>query len=142
MKSRFIIFIVSLVILFSSVYSIAGVPVNNTPKIKVEGLVELTHQEFLDLNAKEVKQKTGKRIGLKKKIALKIAQNKLKNGIKKGNAPTKTQEFKFNIGGFLLGFFFGLIGTLLCLLFKDQKNAVLSSLIGLGVLILIVVLLI
>jgi len=91
-------------------------------------------QEFLDLTSAEISQKTGRKLKLKEKIILKLTQRKIKKRIKKGESFDIKADYQaatnsFNMGGFLLGFFIPLLGSLLALLFG--WNAFKSSLLGL-----------
>ena len=88
---------------------------------------------FANMSLKEVAAKTGKKLKLRDKIVLKLAQKQIKKNLKKGK-PINAEEIyttsdkRFNLGGFLLGFFFSLLGVLVALLFG--KNAVRSALLG------------
>lgn len=100
-----------------------------TQKFGVENI-----QEFLNLTSVEITQKTGRKPKLKERIVLKLAQRKIKKRINKGEsfdikADYQTATNSFNLGGFLLGFFIPLLGSLLALLFG--WDAFKSSLLGL-----------
>lgn len=99
-------------------------------------------EDFLNLTPKEIKQRTGEKLSLKEKLALRYVQSQIKRDIKKGISPADAtfnlddEARKFNIGGFLLGLFLGLIGWLISLLFKN-KNVRRSALLGWGVAVVI-----
>lgn len=104
----------------------------------------LSAEEFLALTPKEIKKNTGKKLRFKEKVALKIAQTTLKRNLKKakkGKDVTGTKKMTFHIGGFLLGFFLGLIGVLIAYLVLEDKDAGKSSLIGLGAALVLIILL-
>lgn len=89
---------------------------------------------FVNVSFKEVAEAKQKKLKLKEKVVLKLAQRQVKKQLKKSQKVDveeiyESAERRFSIGGFLLGFFLGLIGVLIALLFG--KNAVRSSLIGL-----------
>ena len=91
-------------------------------------------QDFLDLSPKDITKNTGKKQKLKDKIVLRLVQKRIKKKIKNNKFFDISEEYPnatndFNVGGFLLGFFLGIIGVLLAVLFGG--NAVKSSLIGL-----------
>ncbi|MBI5914818.1 MAG: hypothetical protein HY842_05530 [Bacteroidetes bacterium] len=98
----------------------------------------MTVEDFLKLTPKKIKESTGEKLSLKERLALRYVQSQIKREVKKGVSPSDEgfnlddQARKFNIGGFLLGLFFGLIGFLIALLFKN-KNVRRSALIGWGV---------
>ncbi|MCB0705467.1 MAG: hypothetical protein KDC34_09170 [Saprospiraceae bacterium] len=93
-------------------------------------LNDLSVDEFLALSPRDIQEKTGKKVKLADRIALRLTQRQLKkNKSLDFGAAYEDASGNFSIGGFLLGFFFGLIGVLIALLFG--RNAVRSSLIGL-----------
>jgi hypothetical protein len=131
----------------STVWSASANSPSKTQKRKAETQQTLAHlatmdyKELKDLKVKDWEEKAGRKLRLKEKIFLGMAKKqaqKFDRKVQKGKA--QPNEFKFNIGGFLLGFFLGLIGLLITLAFKDQKNALISAAIGIGVLLVIVLL--
>lgn len=97
-------------------------------------LSNLSAEEFLDLNAKDLKKITGKKLRFRDRMALKLAQQNVKKLMKEGASIDTAAEYKkarggFNILGFLLGFVLGPIGVLLAWIFVDAGLR--SSLIGL-----------
>lgn len=100
-------------------------------------------QDFLDLSPKDISKNTGKKQKLKDKIVLRLVQKRIKKKIKNGESFKISEEYpaamnKFNVGGFLLGFFLGPLGVLLAILFGG--NAFKSSLLGCLCLILVIIL--
>ncbi len=98
-----------------------------------DGFDNLTTLQFLKLTPKDLHSRTGKRVTLKERIVLKLVQKRAKKSLTQGMrfnlAEAKaTADGNFNLGGFLLGFFFSLIGVLIAILFG--RNAVRSALIG------------
>ena len=94
-------------------------------------------EQFLNFTPKKFKEERGKKLSLKDKLALKFIQKNLSHTVKNGtNLPVSfdlAQEArKFKIGGFLLGFFLGILGLLISLFFKD-KDTRRSVLYGFGV---------
>lgn len=97
---------------------------------------------FLSLSPKDIYAGTGKKLSFKEKMGLKIAQKELKTKVKDHqideNAVVELDkqmgygESSFNLGGFLLGFFLGLIGVGLAHIFFDDKDLRRSSWKGLG----------
>lgn len=98
---------------------------------------------FLSLSPKDIYAATGNKLSFKEKMGLKIAQKELKNKVKENQIDENTiveldkqmgyGESSFNLGGFLLGFFLGLIGVGLAHIFSDDKDFRRSSWKGLGV---------
>jgi len=91
-------------------------------------------QDFLNLNLADIAKTTGKKLSLKDKVVLKLAQRKIKKKIKKGESFDVKTDYEnasrnFNVGGFLLGFFIPVLGSLLAILFGG--DAFRSSLLGL-----------
>jgi len=97
-------------------------------------LSNLSAEEFLDLSAKDLQKMTGKKLRLRDKMGLKLAQRNVKKLLKeKASAINVAEEFQkerggFNILGFLLGLVLGPIGILLAWIFVD--DGLRSSLIG------------
>ena len=102
----------------------------------------MTVEDFLNITPKKIKERTGEKLSLKERLALRYVQSQIKRDIKKGISPADTafnlddEARKFNIGGFLLGLLLGLIGVLISLLFKN-RNVRRSALLGFGISILI-----
>ena len=145
MKNLFTISVLFL-FLFSSI-SLSAVnsvqPVEDLPLTSVLG--DMTAEDFVQLRAKEIKQRTGKKLKLKERIVLKVAQHKVKKQLKNGELADyketyENAERRFSLGGFLLGFFLGLIGLLIALLFGRNafRSALLGFLVWLVVLLIIV----
>jgi hypothetical protein len=109
-------------------------------------------KSFLSLSAKDIYEGTGKKLSFKEKMGLKIAQKELKAQVKKNqideNAIVELDkqmgygESSFNLGGFLLGFFLGLIGVGLAHIFSDDKDLRRSSWKGLGAWIILLLVLV
>lgn len=110
----------------------------------------ITLADFMNLSPFGYKALTGTRLGLKHGIELKMTQKQLKQVIRidgtvdvKALIKASEEPFRFHIGGFLLGFFLGIIGVIITLFFKDanRKSRLYSSLIGLGIVIILALLL-
>lgn len=125
------------------------------PKVKVDpsatiaykGIENMTIESFLDLNPKKIKEETGQKLKLKEKIVLKLVQRDIRKKVKKNEVVNFEEDYaaakrNFNLGGFLLGFFFSLLGVLVALLFgKDAvRSAWKGFLVGLLVGLLIILL--
>lgn len=106
--------------------------------------------DFVKLTPSGYKALTGKKIGFKHGVELKVTQKQLKKAIRKDGTvdvqelqKAAAEPFKFHLGGFALGFLLGLLGVIIALFFKDanRKSRITSSLIGLGVVVILVLLL-
>lgn len=85
--------------------------------------------DFLNMSAKEIGQKRGKKLKLKERLALMLMKRQIKKAVKKGesvedvvqkmNAEAESESTS-NILGFLLGFLLGLIGVLIAYIFYKQ----------------------
>lgn len=85
--------------------------------------------DFLNMSAKEIGQKRGKKLKLKERLALMLMKRQIKKAVKKGesvedmvermNAEAESDSTS-TILGFLLGFLLGLIGVLIAYLFYKQ----------------------
>jgi hypothetical protein len=111
---------------FPTVLKRSGSPTQNL-------LTNLDLNQFLNLRPQDLKHLNRGRVTLKDKIVLKLAQKSVKRQLKKGASIELDGVYaeannNFNIGGFLLGFFFSIIGVLVAILFG--KNAVRSALLG------------
>ncbi|TAK32787.1 MAG: hypothetical protein EPO28_17580 [Saprospiraceae bacterium] len=99
-------------------------------------------EDFLSLTPKKIKESTGEKLSLKERLALRYVQSQIKRDIKKGISPADAtfnlddEARRFNIGGFLLGLFLGLIGFLISLLFRN-RNVRRSALLGWGIAVVI-----
>lgn len=102
---------------------------------------KLTAEKFVQLSAKEFGTITNQKLGWKQKMVLKYTQHQIKKQLTRGESIGSAEEMyynnssRFSLGGFLLGFFLGLIGVLIAILFG--RNAVRSALIGLLCLIIV-----
>jgi hypothetical protein len=107
---------------------------------------------FLSLSPKDIYAGTGNKLSFKEKMGLKFAQKELKTQVKKNQIDENTiveldkqmgyGESSFNLGGFLLGFFLGLIGVGLAHIFSDDKDFRRSSWKGLGAWIILLLVLV
>ncbi len=94
---------------------------------------ELDGEDFLNLKAKTIRKATKKKLTLKERIHLKVVKYEMAHQMRK-NADFNAEEYYrvaaggFSLGGFLLGFFLPIIGSLIALLFG--WNAFRWSLIG------------
>ena len=102
-------------------------------KVKDYAFEHLTTEQFLSLRPKDIRSISGKRVTLKERIVLKIVQQKIRKALKQEteinlSSAHAEADRNFNVGGFLLGFFFSLVGVLIAILFGG--NAVRSALLG------------
>ncbi len=96
--------------------------------------------QFLTLSPKEYKATTGKKLNLRSRIELRYGQHLMRQAVHQDGTidVARVQQyandggFHFHVGGFLLGFFLGLIGVLITLFFHDdnKKARTGSALIG------------
>jgi len=107
----------------------------------------MSADDFLQMDANDLKEMTGERVRLKDRYALAMTKRLVKKQLKKGEKTNIGEEFKenrngFSVVGFLLGFFLSFIGALIAwILFKDGlKSALLGMLCSLIIIILSIVL--
>lgn len=110
-------------------------------------LQNLTTDDLLSLTPERYRLHTGKKLSLGERISLRLVKKSIRKHLKRGetfvlNDVVESEKFKFKIGAFLLGFFFGLIGFLVSLAFKDRRNAMISAGIGWAIGVVIVLTLI
>jgi hypothetical protein len=125
--------------------------VNVAPKNSnlVEYISNLSPNEFLKLNPKQIKKQTGTKLSLTQKIALKIAQKHVRKQIKRGDDIDMRQAGADTKSGvdalwLILGIFLGLIAVIIALVTKKDKddNRVKSALIGWAIWLVLLLLLI
>lgn len=131
---KFLIGLFTLIVLFPFQSEAVIKPVDSQKSFFQEKFGVDNIQAFLNLNPVDIAKTTGKKLNFKEKIVLKLTQRKIKKKIKKGASFNIKTEYEnasgnFNVGGFLLGFFIPVIGSLLAILFGG--NAFKSSLLGL-----------
>jgi len=122
--------------------------VNSSQKGKISSFFnELSAQDFLEIEVKDLKEITGKRVRLRDRYALAMTKRLVKKQLKKGEEVNISEEFKenkngFSVVGFLLGFFLSFLGALIAwIFFKDGlKSALLGMLCSALIVILSVVL--
>ena len=84
-------------------------------------------QDFLALTPKKYKELTGEKLSFTQKIALKMAQRKVKRAIKNNEKVDSSvmanavDTSDFNIGGFVLGLLLSAIGVLIAYLIGDTS---------------------
>ena len=110
-------------------------------------LNDLSPQDFLELEAKDLKEMTGKRVRLRDRYALAMTKRLVKKQLKKGEKVNISAEYKenasgFSVVGFLLGFFLSILGALLAWIFFQDglKSALLGMLCSALIIILSIVL--
>jgi hypothetical protein len=102
----------------------------------------MTVQDFLALTPKKYKELTGEKLSLTQKIALKMAQRKMKKAIKNNEKVDVAamagglDTSDFNIGGFVLGLLLNVIGVLIAYLIGDT-NVIKWAWIGFAVFLVI-----
>ena len=107
------------------------VPPTTLEAYALDPAMNLSVSQFAALSVKELQNMSHRKLNLQDKLAFKLTQRAIKKKIKRGEVYNfdDAANYRFNIGGFLLGFFLGIVGVLLALLFG--RNAFRSSLIGL-----------
>ena len=96
--------------------------------------------EFMNLSPAIIKARTGKRMKIKDRLALKLTQRALQKQLDRGEqADFEEANYNFSLGGFLLGFFLGLLGVLIALI-AFPRDVFRSSLVGLLCFILVLLL--
>ena len=112
----------------------------NETKLSINDVIKMTPKEYTEI--------TGKKLNLKDRIVFSMLKNDLKNTeVDKTetielNAAMADSNSEFNLGGFLTGFFLGLLGVGLVHIFSRDSNVRRSSWKGFGTwLILLIVLL-
>ncbi len=136
MKKQLTIFATFLFLLVNIQY-VSAVKSPVVDKINVEAkdqqidftTTSMSVEDFLNMSAKEIGQKRGKKLKLKERLALMLMKRQIKRAVKKGESVEDMVE-KMNaeaesdststILGFLLGFLLGLIGVLIAYIFYKQ----------------------
>lgn len=108
------------------------------------GLQDLTAEQLLSLTTKGYQELTGKKMSFKDKFVLKYVQQNIKRDLRKtGEVDIKSYfddgSMRFNIGGFALGFFLGLIGVALAHIFSNNKSFRRSSWYGVGAVLILAI---
>jgi hypothetical protein len=105
-------------------------------------LSNMSVQDFLALTPKKYRELTGEKLSLTQKIALKLAQKKVKRAIKNNEKVDMAamagglDTSDFNIGGFVLGLLLSVIGVLIAYLIGDT-NVIKWAWIGFAVFLVI-----
>ena len=102
------------------------------PEAKLSWSDHFTAESFIKADFKSLEEASQKKLSVREKIVAKIAQRSLKKELRKGKDIDLDDYYhrsdrRFSIGGFLLGFFFPIIGSLVAILFGG--NAFRSSLL-------------
>ena len=113
---------------------------------------KISLMDLSEMKVKELEAVTGKKMKLADKVGFKIAQNQLRNSINADGSINNKKLDKlvskavdgsnFNIGGFALGLFLGLIGILIAYLINDDKKSARVKWAWIGFAIWIVILII
>ncbi|MCB0601041.1 MAG: hypothetical protein KDC28_07435 [Saprospiraceae bacterium] len=127
----FLLFVLLLPYSSLAVNSRRFVPPTALEQYALDPSLNISVAQFADLSIKDLQNMSHRKLRLEDKLAFKLTQRAIKKKIKEGKAYNfdDAPNYRFNIGGFLLGFFLGIVGVLLALLFG--RNAFRSSLIGL-----------
>ena len=110
-------------------------------EVDLSAIQDMNLQDFLNMSAKEIGKKRGKKLKFKERIALGLAKRKIKKALKKGKSEEEIKEMlasgggDFHVGGFLLGFLLGLIGVLIA--YIAVKDGIKWAWIGLGIWVLL-----
>jgi len=142
---KFLIGLFALIILFPSQSEAVIKSVNPQKSFLQKEFGVDNIQDFLNIKIADIAKTTGKKLTLKDKVVFKLTQRKIKKKIRKGTFFNAKSDYEnatnsFNVGGFLLGFFIPVVGTLLALLFG--VDAFKSSLLGLLCIVLVVIILV
>ena len=135
MKNLTLFFLLALFFLPASQH--AAIKVDDGTAISSQQLFsEMSPEAFLEISPRDIQAQTGEKMKLGDRIALRMAQRKVKKAMRNGEALDLAAAYddakgNFSIGGFLLGFFLGLLGVLIALLFG--WDAVRSALLGMVV---------
>ena len=105
-------------------------------------LTSMTNKQFLTLTPHSYYKLVGTKMSLKERLALKFAQQNIRKEIKNNTIDENAtinykmavggEESSFNFGGFILGFFLGLIGVGLAYIFSNDKGFIRSTWKGFG----------
>ncbi|MCB0656221.1 MAG: hypothetical protein KDC57_08805 [Saprospiraceae bacterium] len=127
-----------------AVHSKKLVPPAELEHYAINPATNITVAEYSQMRIKDLQELSGHKLKWQEKVSFKLTQRAIKKKLRRGEAFDfdASSSYRFNIGGFLLGFFLGVVGVLLSLLFG--RNAFRSSLIGLlcWVIILLIVFLV
>jgi hypothetical protein len=110
--------------------------------VNVSPFSNMTVDEFLSMTPKKFKEVTGQKLSITKKIALKMAQKKIRKALKNNEAVDGTtvanamDTSDFNIGGFILGLLLSVIGVLIAYLIGDS-SVIKWAWIGFGIFLVI-----
>ena len=140
---------ISLIAAFALCVPFTSEAIQHNQTIENQPYLQLTVGDILDMNAREFKAYSGKKLSLKDRIVFGLVKNQLKRGLRAGTishdssaAETAARaEGSFNVGAFILGFLLGLIGFLIVILAFDDKQAWKWALLGMGLWLVIWVLL-
>ncbi len=114
------------------------------PVGKTGHAISLYHLAYISIN--DFEKVSGKHLKFTDRIGFKLAQRELRKGIaedgtiqskkmKKSLAKVTGGEYGFHAGGFVLGFFLGLIGVIIAYVISDdyKRNRVKWAWIGWGI---------
>ncbi|MBU3743911.1 MAG: hypothetical protein FGM61_05090 [Sediminibacterium sp.] len=117
----------------------------------ISALSTMTNKQFLTLSPQSYYKLTGIKMSFKERMALRIAQKKIRSEIKsKSIEENATINYEravveggstFKVGGFILGFLLGLIGVGLAYIFSNDKDFIRSTWKGLGAWVILILVL-
>jgi len=114
-KTLRIIFFLTLIISgFSNTISAVNSPKKENDK-KSQLQNQLSADDLLNKDRREIEHKLGKKLNLKERIVLKLLKKKIKKAYKKGKSKEELRKvaaydkFEFHLGAFFLGLILGLI---------------------------------
>lgn len=121
----------------STLANLEGIPIPDANTTTFAALRNLSASDLLSLTPEQYRTQTGERLSFKDRISLRLVKKSIRKHLKHGEDfqvadVVNDNKFHFMIGPFLLGLFLFVIGLLICLSFKDQKNALISGCFGLG----------
>ena len=124
--------LITLLVLFTVNISFASFvvtePVEKPPVETKEQRERKVMEMVVKMSVKDYEALTGKKMNFVERLAFKVEKKRFEKQLKRADASTEG----FNVGGFLLGFFLGLIGVLLAYIFSKDSNLRKWSWIGLG----------
>jgi hypothetical protein len=141
---RIPLFLLAVILLTSAIP-----PIKNDKAAPSASKDVMTLREILELSPKQYAEITGEKLSFKDKLAFsymkrELSKNKSLDLDKEVNlkAAVSSGSGDFSIGGFIVGFLFGLIGVGLVYIFSDDSAARRSSWKGFGAWVILILLLV
>ncbi|MDX1476408.1 MAG: hypothetical protein R3301_01840 [Saprospiraceae bacterium] len=144
-------FVVATLFLFSTAVGAVGShPAASAPTVlgmQMDGMAGLTADDLIAHKPRELAKKYGVKLKFKQRLALSVVRGKLKKAKRKGHDlntafDDASGSSSFHFGGFILGFFLGLLGWLLAILIWPNMGAGRSALLGFAIWLIVLILII